>query len=501
VIPTGGNRIQIPQGVTNRISSTYPGINNLQFGGSGTFITGFNISSFVTEQSFIQNLGGTSTLFDLDAGVFTTNSTFSAHRQVYFNWDSLGAIKGFALVGINSLDCEECGPLVLEGNQRFFIAGTVFDPGTASFTLVSIIGDNVVRGNIAEGEWLVRSGQSALFIDPNIGADSRISIDMVLVDLEAGGEFFETGVTGDISGIADNTSNGTVNSVVTNSLGILVTTAAPHGLVVNQEVTLTTGISAYNIPAIILDTPNTNEFILSTPFITNTSGTWIANSVTVTTVSPHGLSDSQTLLIEDQPDYNGGARIYLASGSVFSINRNFVGVAGVVGTYNTGSLTQTDPRITVSQVEGVPDSQIIFNFAVTGGADLTTINTTDVFQDINFTNATFTIIGTERFTLINPINGEFRYEGKEDITLSVNGFGSLTKTAQGKLFEFVPAVNGAELSASIAPSPVEVSLVLASTPFAGVIAMSSGDTIKMKIRNTEDADDATVQGFSFIGKV
>lgn len=506
LINSGQNRIQLPEGVTNRILSTNPAINAFEYEGSATYITGLNVLNFTVETSFIRSLGEGAILFNLDAGINTSNSIFSAHRQVFVSWTSLGTIKGFALAAINAVDFEDSGPLVLDGNKRFFMTSTVIEPNTDPITLISIIGDNDVQGNIAEGEWTIRSNQAGIFIDPNIGVNSQIFIDMVAINLEAGGEFFKTGTIGNIVGFVNNTSNGNINNIESAESGnaILVTTTVPHNLEVFQEVAQTTGITAYDVPTSITSVPQADQYILPIPFSIGQSGTYIANSVTVATSAPHGLSDGQTLLIEGEPDYNGGARIYLAAGTGFNINRPFAGVGSSSGTFNTGSLTQKDPRVNISQVSGVPDSKTIFNFSIIGNTQPTNIIGGDLFQDIDFSGGSGAIItsGTELFTLIDPDNGEYRYEGLEDISIILTGFvAGESSIATARVFNFVPAINNISQQSNIAPSTMNITNTKETASFAGVANLSQGDTIKMQILEEVNSEAFTAQDFAFIGKV
>jgi len=157
----------------------------------------------------------------------------------------------------------------------------------------------------------------------------------------------------------------------------------------------------------------------------------------------------------------------------------------MMGTFNTGSLTQTDPRVTVNQVSGVPDSKTIFSLAVIDNSLATTIATQNEWQDITLNAANVSIPGTELFTLINPLNGEFRNDSLSDATFPINGFVSAELTGgPGQFVQFVPAINGAEQSASIAPAGAELqNNGLLAVPLAGIVNLSPGDTIKLQIRN------------------
>jgi len=501
------DRIVLPAGFPiSNINGTNLGINNLMYEGDDTFITGIGIRAFLTDRlGYIYTGVGNATCFDLDAEAFIDSSALSFDAGFLLDWPDIGTFKNFNLLDIETISITGCGPVTFENIFRlnltdFFIKPT---PAQTGLTLINITGDNDVFGSFVSSKVVINSGQSVIFVDPNIGVNSMVTLGNINIDNQ-GGEFFKTGVTGDINLWADNPQSGNVNLIEDNGDGqILVTLTAPHNLFPFMEVTLNVGVTNYDVPVNITSTgPGASQFVLPIAFEGDASGTFDTNSVTVTTTAPHNQGDGQTLLIATTISYNGGAKIYNASGTAFSLNREFV-AAEIVGTFNTGSLTQTDPRLIVSAVQGVPDSQTRFNLLTLGNTALTTFTVNDQFEPVNLDlPATISTEGTELFNLVNPTAGIFEYIGTEEIVLIFGGSSVIDSvTNSSRTYTFILAINGA-----VSTTNLPISLTISNSPgafnFAGLVSLVPGDTVQMFVSvNDVSSSDLEITDFSFYGKV
>jgi len=504
-INLAGDRLVIPSGSRNRITTTFQGVNNLLYSGGDTLISGDNAVGVVVTQAAIVYIGtGPGEFLNVDGGAFKSAAFLSLFRIFIGNFVFAGTIKNFRLAILETVEFSSTGTLVMENNRQFALNGIIFS-GTnpASTASLLIVGGEDVLGQIVNGSWQVGAGKSALFIDPDIGENSRISITQIEVEKESGGFFFQPGLTGDIIDIFNNTNSDTVLSITDNSPnGILVKIEAPHNLEVFQEIELFVDDVSYNIVlSDIISIPNLDEFVLDLPFTGDAVGIYISRSIDMQTMVPHGFIDGQTLLIEESIHYNGGAKIYNAFGTNFNINRIFVAAipSQSVAVYNTGSLTGSDPRITVSNVQDEKDSNSIFNFGVSENPPLTAISN-GVYSDINFTGANPITTATERFTLINPNNGEFRYDGTVDLSIMVSvNIGIVKQTAGSELYNFILAVNDTPAEIEMVPGVISATNSILSTSFSGALVLEPGDTIKPQVKGVGTTTSITVENFSYTG--
>jgi len=500
-IELGTDRLVLPFDSIIRIVTTFPAVNNLLYSGDAPMISSDDFFVFTVEQGvYIYAGGGTGSVFDVDAGALTGVARFFAFRQVFLGFDSMGTIKNCQLVNLNTIQITNSKSFILENNNQILIEAFVVENLSPDpLTTMQIIGEKDMSVRITNAIWQVGTNQAALFIDPNIGVNSRVSLLQIDVAKTGNGEFFQTGVIKNIIGVLDTTLNKTIIAISDNSPnGILVRTSGNHDLSVFQEVIQSTSTPNYDVPANTTAVPASDEYVLDIAFEGNDTGTFIANTVRMT-VPAHGLTEGQTLLVKDTMGYNGGAKIYSIISDTFEINRIFVGNS--LGTIDTGSLTGVDPRVRVFQVQGEKDSKTLFNFGISGNVTQTTIAVADTFGDLDFTGATPITVGTERFLLIDPVIGEFLYEGMDDVTLMISGFSAAFKVGSTKTYTFMPAINGIPQVADIIPAVFDIRADLDTAVFSGVLTLSPGDTIKMQIKTgVGNTDFLIIENFSFIGE-
>ena len=83
------------------------------------------------------------------------------------------------------------------------------------------------------------------------------------------------------------------------------------------------------------------------------------------------------------------------------------------GNLNASSLNQKNKLVRAKGNINSPDSKVDGSAFVNGNAVVTTIVSPDVFQDLNF-GTLLASVNIERFTLVNAVNGEFRYDGVDE---------------------------------------------------------------------------------------
>jgi len=301
----GTDRLVLPFDSVIRIISTFPGGNNLLYSGDAPMISSDDFFIFAAEFGvYIYTGGGTGSVFDVDAGALTGVARFFAFRQVFLGFDSMGTIKNCQLVSLNTLRITNSKSFILENNNQVIIETIVFESLSPDpLTTLEITGEKDMSVRITNAIWQVGTNQAAIFINPNIGVNSRVSLLQIDVAKTGNGEFFQTGVIGNIINLIDRTLAGTIIAISDNSPdGILVRTAGIHALLVFQEVIQSTSTPNYDVPATITAVPSLDEYVLAIAFEGNDTGTYLANSVRLT-VNSHGLANGKGLLVKGTMGY------------------------------------------------------------------------------------------------------------------------------------------------------------------------------------------------------
>ncbi len=254
-------------------------------------------------------------------------------------------------------------------------------------------------------------------------------MNVVLADEQS---FFTSGDTGAITLFADNSKGATtINSVSDDGSGsarFVVSLFIPSPQV-GQEVVISgfTINTAYNGTHIVTATNGSTSFDVATiPFGTTEVGSYLTNSVTVTSAT-HGLSAEDCLLITDTIDYNAGYCIYSVATNTFSINADW-STAETSGNWDDGSLTEKSKYVFSVNNGTQRNSSPLPSANVADNTDTTT--TTTSWGDIDFGSVGSGIVlgaSNENFTLINEVTGEMRYDGLNQITTKLQPTISMIK--------------------------------------------------------------------------
>ena len=510
---------------SNEFESTYDGANALLYRGApfpspvaSTLLTSTNnfqtnftsLTIFDVSNDFppTTDTKGIHTFADVD-GTDVENSSIYIEKLILRNFASGGVFSNHDNLVIRTFGVVNSGGITFENVRSATLnAGNFINeaPGVAGDVLLSVTGREDGFHTYSDIVFRALDGEACVFIDPDIGADYEVIIKDAQARLSGTAEFFKSGDTGTITLFGDNTSTGSVTVVVDNGDGtVTVTTNAAHGLVVLQDVTLSAmSVASYDgTISEVLSTPTTTTYTAKQTFFGTATGTWTANSVTVTSAT-HGLSDGQSLLIEDTLAYNGGDTIYNTTVNTFDINRVFA-TAETSGQWNTGSLTQRDRRVTTRNVEGIPDSQSIASFTIDAVASsfTTVITLANTYQDMNFTGQTALLDGTELFTLIDTDNGTFRYDGLSAQTFNISGFITAEKigaTVVNYLFApFISTDGGATFAreTDVGQSLASMTNQPLSVPFAGAIVLVPGEQFKYQVECVDNTNSIVTSTFNF----
>jgi len=192
----------------------------------------------------------------------------------------------------------------------------------------------------------------------------------------------------------------------------------------------------------------------------------------------------------------------LSGKSVFNIDPSIVitGAFQIIGgsidtssggtMFKAGSLDQTDPKIIVDNVFGTPSSYVVGFMVMTGNSTVTTINDVGVYEDIAGTITAGP--ANERFTFSTDT---LTYTGREDIKVAIDISIFLQRdiAAASRVLKFGMFLN------NVVDQEAEVTMSsdITNSSFTTGIRLVTGDTLKMKVQNTQDTADVIITTFDF----
>jgi len=337
--------------------------------------------------------------------------------------------------------------------------------------------------------------QSAFFIEPDVGS-FPIGIDRCF--LFGFGTYFESGTTGTITLFADVTPAPTVLvSTVDNFNGLAQFNCdAPHGYQVGSRI----------IHSAFTNYANANQtvsvIISATSYLTgeanngDDTGATVASVVEVTSAG-HSQSNGTALLISGTIDYSTGFTISNVMATTFEINA-FFETAETVGTWDTGSLIETDPRVNVINSGAQKESMNVAYGEMNGNVvgNTTIIAAANTYQAMDL-SGTIANLATERWTLIDPVAGIFRYDGITPYTGDLTAVISATKSGGTQNYRFTNSIDGVIPVFATQPFvPMEVK----STKVASVLIkpnfINPGQTVQVMVAGDGHSDDLLITDFT-----
>lgn len=346
---------------------------------------------------------------------------------------------------------------------------------------------DVIAVNMPEGEFL--------FIDPDIESNAVADINGCLL---TGGitNFFESGNTGNITLFADASFGATTITGVSNAgAGEPAEFSFTPGptLHVDQEVVIsgfTGGNTIYNGTFRITVVVAAGLYQTGVAFNSTATGSFLSNTVTVTSAT-HGFSAGQALLIEGTIGYDGGTSIFDIQTNTFRINRSF-DTAETVGNWNTGSLTETEPRMFVVNNGVQADSAILGSIIRTNNSTATVISAANVWTDLNLNSLAIQSSSTERFTIIDNDTGETRYDGVNPFNGSAVASISGISSGSAQEFQFRVVVDDNPLSDGVI-SAVELGGSTGLAALVVPVTLTTGQRVRVQVQNIDGTSNIVVK--------
>lgn len=391
---------------------TYGGISTYTYSGTGTFVSG--PGSFFINSSLSLTSASTGTLMTITTGFVVLAAA------LVFNWDDLGTVTNALGLSIENTIIGGWGAPFIATNVAAInldSAGSLAWP--TGLNLVETSNPDQTMTSIAVGNLSgsVEATAAVIRIDPDLPESTSV---VFLGNAQTGGALFDIagGSTGAFTAVADAAvASTTINSVTNSSFIARFNFTVGPTLFVGQEVVITGFVTntAYNVTGVIT-TAGAGFFEISRIFFgSDETGSFTSASVTITDAT-HGLSELQsfTLDTDDATDYDGGATIYNALTNTFQVNRTFT--ATQTGTWDTSGLDQSDRRVLAKTNPAIVDSVNIGCAFVNDNSTVVGAIVNNTFTDIVFGTGGSALVecsNTERWKLIDELNGTFEYTGKE----------------------------------------------------------------------------------------
>ena len=469
-----------------------PDINaTLEYSGTGTFFSGTGgIRS--TEVSFFSSSTGTFlNLTNPEGNVRLVN----IRNCTLIGWDSLGSINDFnALLLRNTsiLNTINGFDLVNTGVATLSTAVIGQSAPTNGGALYNIDGIEDVTVNITQMEGSFFPSSSLLRVDPDIGSGSLIVVSNNTFKSDS---LFDTaGTAGTFQSVFDATVALTTIDSVTDSGGVarFNFTVGPT-LYVHQQVDMINFVTetSYNQTGIITTVGAGFYEISSIAFTADdTTGDFSSDSVqmfeTATT-----LSNGDTIVIDSVglTDYDGGATVYNVVTNEFSVNKTFNFTTS--GTWSTGGLDQTDPRVLASGNPRFVSSEYIGSWNFNGASDTTSISS-GTYVDIDMENLSESA-NSERFKVTETTNGEIEYTGNEPFSGTLLATLHSAATPSEANYRISIAINNATpVFATAAYMPLSLKDVGDSVTVIFPVSVVKGDTIKLQIAGDGTSQNVTI---------
>lgn len=438
--------------------------------------------------TFWNILGVTGTVF-IDAvigrftgGGVTTIGTMGAGNGGF----NQAAFTGFR----NGLTVQNIGGLAFDSS--FLVSDFM---GTGPFIKVNSVTNPTTFSSIGMFGAAV---QSAFDIEANFtAANVQLTIDNVPFD--GATNYFTQGTSAAFTapGIVDGSTGSFIVSFVNNVSGAAeFETNVGHGYAVGDLVFHTTFTeSSYLGSFTVTQINSVLRYEVGVSFVLDETGNTIGPRATITSTS-HGLSNGTILKILDTINFNNGYVIENVMTNTFRIQLSFLFPgAETTGSWDTGSLDETDRRVVVSNSGKQKNSMNVAFGGMNANAGATTIAIASTYQAMDF-NTVVLDPTSERWTLINATSGIFRYDGLNPVTGTLVASITVVKTGSTEVYRFTDSKNGAVPTfATKAYMPIEVKTTQVSGTLIRPISVVPGDTIQVMGAGDGTTNSVTLTDF------
>lgn len=485
------DRFVVPDDVTVNFVTVSFNIDALVYTGTGTFFTGLSIGSLNFFKTIISLTDSSAIAFNIKGSAITL-SQLALIESLVIGGSSVGTVEGLRFFE-NSSAIVDAGELTLLNirDSRMIASLMIHTVDTSGGNFLRVNGTNKSILKINDVSFQSFASESIFNIRPEIGDDSGVRIESSSFSDSLAAPY-KSGSTGAITVFADAAISSTSITSVTDSSGVARFNFTGPTVYAFQKVTISGFITntAYNVTGIITATDGTTFFeISSIAFGTDEAvGAFVSDSVTVTSTA-HGLSNGQGVLILNTLNYDGGSPIYNSLTNSFQINRAFV--ATETGDWDTGSLDQTERRVTSDSNLGIADSENIGSFTAQDNSTATVINTQDVFEDLNLNGLGMVLANNELWKIIDTTTLEMKYIGEPDFSGELIATIASVSIGGSNEFHFQVVINDVDVSGVI--SPDELGTTMNSTGLKVPVDVVTGDRVRIRVLNHDGISNITIR--------
>jgi len=506
-----GDRLLPPVGATGSISAINGSVNTIIYTGTGTFIefSGLMGSFFLDDLTIISSSSG-STLFNL-LGDGTAQGIVRTRFCVFINFTTVGNITnfGFATIlttgtvgyttGLTLTNIVNVGYI-----QNFFQSVTAPADGAG----VRILGDATRVIRINEVTQVTFGVGDGIYISPTVNRNCRCIIEDN--DIPGTGNPFENGLTGNINSFTDTSIAAIAVASVDNASGVAQFSTTPASALTLQDIVTHATFTSYNGTFVVSKIIDANSYQVSNietgvplAFVADEAGTVANRRVRVDTAIAHGISDSTPVLIKQTFNNNGGFNAIDASGTEFFIQKAFVDTQ-IGGIFDTGSITETEPRLIVHNSFPIPDSMFSAEVGFTANpitspqlVTITTQGTPVIIGGTAWLSNKF-----ERMAINISGNGQMKnlVKGTSDVPITFSA--SVEKVAGGAVhIGIVVIINGVLTTVATFNPPITRNTGIIQISATRLFTLSEFDLLDLAAVNFNGTDNIEVtQSEVTIGK-
>lgn len=477
----------------SQLTAINAGVNIWTYTGTGAIVESTNIGSISIEDAFILSTNSAATAFNLQGtGQLTITETAIVSNN-------LGTIADWSLIlaGDSTFLNFDTG-LTLDNIAlaAFRSIAVVSNAGVGSArSLIRLTGRKTKTIAFQFGQMVPIPPFTAFYISPTINKDARITLDFI-DDVVLNASLFEIGLTDSITAFANaDPSSVAVTSVTDNSGVAVFTTTAVHNLEF-EDVVVHTGFSegTYNGTFIVSKITSTTEYEVTlndvgVAFVATGTGT-LQNKRVLVTSAAHGLTIADTpVLITETTNYDAGYNIKNILTNSYEIQAAFV-ADDAAGTWDSGSLDETEPRVIVTNSPPTPTSRITgeFDFVNIVTPQLVTIVTQDVPVAINGGNWTSSVLERVKTDIVGDGIATLTAQGTDKYVI---GFSALMEKLTGGSTNIALTIliNGVDV---VNNPPRSVNSGIIQISGSKILSLSEGDTIQLAVFNTDDTNNIEV---------
>ena len=489
-----GDRFFIEVGSTVTIKNDNGKNIVLTYTGNETLFTGANFTALDIVDMTVVLTGGSPIIFDLD-----TPGQITLERSAYV---MTGATPAIGTVSNSGLF------LLRDTSIQGFFTGLIFE----NISIAQIQNAGITAANTAEGPvfWIRGNGSlgftfsfAFIFIPPTaqgfrIEPSYTAFVNILTITAVGGGPFFSPL---DSSGIAVFNSlqitNGTILMVTNDGSGDAEFEFPNNNFTVGDLVDHTSFINhpSYNgIGLVVTAIPDIDHYVIGAIAFIGDDATgkldFDPDQVIITSVA-HGLAAGDAISINDTLDYDGGYLVQnLVNADTFRIDHVFQDPE--TGTWDDGSLDETDPSVDVLNCRNQKSSTSIAFGSMNANVVETTFLSSDVYKPINLG----TLIedpSTERWKLVNQSLGTFRYDGISPFTGSLISTIWCIKSGSIQSYRFSISIDGALPVFLTEPyAPIDVKTDKVGITLIRQISINPGQTVQIVVGSEFSINSITV---------